>query len=328
MKSDNVIEVNNLKKRFKTYDTKSNKGFFGSLRRKYYWKKALQGISFTVKKGEIVLLLGRNGSGKSTLLKTITGVLYPDEGFTNVFGLNSWENRKKIAMDLGVVLGAHGQMYFDLPAMDTFDLMKHIYRIPENDFKERLNYFVEKLDLKNVYKRPVRTLSLGEQMKCNFVASLLHFPKLVILDEPTIGVDLSSKAELRETILEMRKKYKTTFLITTHMVEDVEIADRIIVIDDGKIIFEGSKPKLMKYFGDKRYIELRFINKKKMDYGKFGKVVEEGYDFLKLETNRKMLSNKQFTSLLASPSVIDYNVVGPDLRAAILKLYASAKKRR
>jgi ABC-2 type transport system ATP-binding protein len=191
-----------------------------------------------------------------------------------------------------------------------------------------LNYFVEKLDLKNVYKRPVRTLSLGEQMKCNFVASLLHFPKLVILDEPTIGVDLSSKAELRETILEMRKKYKTTFLITTHMVEDVEIADRIIVIDDGKIIFEGSKPKLMKYFGDKRYIELRFINKKKMDYGKFGKVVEEGYDFLKLETNRKMLSNKQFTSLLASPSVIDYNVVGPDLRAAILKLYASAKKRR
>ncbi len=161
-----VIRVENLSKWYKTYESKS-KGLFASLRRNYINKMALNNISFSIKEGEIVALLGKNGSGKSTLIKILSGILYPNSGNVIVLGLNPWNERIKLAFNIGVVLGAHTQMFFDLPAYDSFDFVRKIYNIPNDVFQRNLNYFLKILELEKVYRKPVRTLSLGEQMKSN-----------------------------------------------------------------------------------------------------------------------------------------------------------------
>ena len=323
---DNAIEVNGITRTFKTYV--SGKGLLGFFRRKYSIKKALDNVSFSVKKGEIVALLGKNGSGKSTLIKTMIGVLYPNSGNATVLGLDPYSNRKTIARDIGVVMGAHGQLYTDLPALGTFELMRYVYNIPKHEFRKRLNFFIKKLDLEKVYTQQVRTLSFGERMKCNFVASILHMPKIVILDEPTVGVDISSKAALKDMIKDMQKRYNTTFFITTHVVEDLDIAERIIMLDEGRKIFDGTSDELLKYFGEKRIIELHFRNDiKKSDYRKYGKVVESESNYIKLEIGKEMLRKKSFTAMISDPNIIDYSVAEEELNNVILALYKMNKKK-
>lgn len=325
--STNVIRVQGVRKHFKTYDIKGT-GFFSSLFRRYYTKNALSGVSFDVKEGEIVALLGKNGSGKSTLIKIITGILYPDGGSVSVLDKDPWKKRREVATQIGVVLGAHGQLFWDLPAMDTFTLMKHVYGIPDRRFKERLDYFLERLELQKVYKRQVRTLSLGEQMKCNFVASMLHSPRIVFLDEPTIGVDLSSKAALRETVNEVTKREHTTFFMTTHITEDIDMAERVIMLDKGRKIYDGPRRKLVKLFGDKREVELRFrepVNVRK--YASFGRILESQSNYVKLEIQGKILKSGKLIQTLSDPNLVDYSVAEPGLAEVILKLYNKQDKR-
>ncbi|MCL4381075.1 MAG: ATP-binding cassette domain-containing protein [Candidatus Marsarchaeota archaeon] len=317
---ETILEVNNIHKKFKTYEAKS-KGFLASLRRKYFWKFALNGVSFSVKKGEIVALLGKNGSGKSTLIKIILGIIYPDKGNVQLFNLDSWKYRQIISKDFGVVLGAHGQLYWNLPAIDTFKLMKSIYKINDRDFEERLKYFVKILHLQQVYKRQVRTMSLGEQMKCNFVASLLHIPKIVFLDEPTIGVDIISKLALKNLIREMQQKYKTTFILTTHIIEDIDIADRIIMMDRGKVIFNNKFEKLQYAFGNKRIIELYFKKPNAINYKNYGKVLKSDFNYIKLEVNAKTIKTNKFISILSDLNILDYKISEPGLNEIILKIY-------
>jgi ABC-type uncharacterized transport system, ATPase component len=325
---EKIIEINELRKRFKTHEHVDKGTWLAKLMRKSYYKKALDGLSFSVDQGDIVALLGRNGSGKSTLIKTMTGILHPDSGTVRVFGLDPWENRIRIASQIGVVLGAHGQLYWNLPAMDTFNFMKSIYHIPERDFRKRLNSLVDMLDLKKVYMRPVRTMSLGEQMKCNFVASVLHMPKIVFLDEPTIGVDLPSKTALRAMILTMRKEYQTTFIITTHLVEDITMAEKVILINKGKLIFNGSRDSLEHVFGDKRMIDLELRNQDKTVFRNYGKVIEHNDNFVKLEVNKNVLKSKRFIGLLAGDNVIDYKVYEPGLNFVLSKLYKKTDRKR
>lgn len=321
-----VIEANGITKTFKTYV--SGKGVLGFFRRKYSTKKALDNVSFSVKEGEIVALLGKNGSGKSTLIKTMIGVLYPSSGDARILGLDSWSNRKTIARHIGVVMGAHGQLYTDLPALDTFELMRYVYNIPRYEFRKRLNVFIKKLALEKVYTQQVRTLSFGEKMKCNFVASILHMPKIVVLDEPTVGVDISSKAALKDTIKGMQKRYKTTFFITTHVVEDLDIAEHIIMLDEGKKIFDGTRDELLRYFGEKRIIELHFGNEiKRSDYRKYGRIVESESNYIKLEIGKDMLRKKSFTKMISDPNIIDYSVAEEGLNTVILALYKMNKKK-
>jgi ABC-2 type transport system ATP-binding protein len=325
---EKIIEVNGLKKRFKTHEHLDKGTWIAKLMRKSYYKTAIGGLSFSVNEGDIVALLGRNGSGKSTLIKIMTGILYPDEGTVRVLGLDPWENRMAVVSQIGVVLGAHGQLYWNLPAIDTFNFIRAIYNIPEKEYRKRLNYLIDMLDLKKVYKRPVRTLSLGEQMKCNFVASVLHMPKIVFLDEPTIGVDLPSKTALRSMILTMRKEYKTTFIITTHLVEDITMAEKVILLNKGKLVFDGPRDKLEHLFGDKRMIDLELRNSGSMRFRKYGKIVEHADNFVKLEVNKKVLKSREFISLLSGDEVIDYKVYEPGLNFVLSKLYKKIDNKR
>ncbi|VVB77470.1 Trehalose/maltose import ATP-binding protein MalK [uncultured archaeon] len=317
---DHVIDVKNVSKKFKAYENKGS-GLF-SFRRKSYLKRALNGVSLTIDKGETVALLGKNGSGKSTLIKIMCGILFPTSGSVRVLGLDPWEQRISLSRRIGVVLGAHGQLYWDLPAIDTFELMRKVYGIPKSDYQGRLDYYLDLLELRDVYKRQVRTLSLGEQMKCNFVASILHNPELVILDEPTIGVDLPSKQALRTAILESRKENGTTFLLTTHIVEDITMADRILALDKGNVIFDGSKRKLETLFGNKKVVELEFSETPDYDkYVELGKITKVEGNYLRMEADPKVLTSARFTRLLSKGNIIDYRVGEQDLSGILMRLY-------
>ncbi|MCL5423932.1 MAG: ATP-binding cassette domain-containing protein [Candidatus Marsarchaeota archaeon] len=327
MDSNVIIKVDRVMKKYKVSESNSKKGFFNSFKRKKVIKVAVKNISLNIKKGSIVALLGKNGSGKSTLIKMMTGILYPDSGQIIVDGLLPYNDRKKLALKMGVVLGAHGQLYWNLPAIDTFNFMRSMYKIPEKEFEKRLKLYLKMLSLKDVYKKPVRTMSLGEQMKCNFVASMLHNPKIVFLDEPTIGVDLPSKSALKEAILTAREKLGTTFLLTTHIVEDIEIADHVIVINKGRKEFDGTKKKLEHIFGDNRIVELYSTNIAQINLMHYGRVISKTNNMAKLEVRPSMLKSKEFLKILNSKHVFDYRVSEPHLSYVLSKLYKSFDKK-
>ncbi|MGI0141831.1 MAG: ABC transporter ATP-binding protein [Candidatus Micrarchaeales archaeon] len=327
--TDYVIEVHALGKKFREYQSQQGKKIFlASLRRKYSIKHALTNVSFKVKKGDIVMLLGENGSGKSTLIKILTGILHPDSGSAQVLGLAPWSGREKLAWDYGMVSGAHNQLFWNLPAIDTFDYVRGIYEIPKDVYKKRLDYYIKILNLKDVFRKPVRVLSLGERMKCNFVASVLHMPKIVFMDEATIGMDLSSVINVREAVMDMRKNYGTTFFITTHIVDEIKaLAKSVIIIDKGKIVFDGSKRELQTFFGNRKQLEIHFD--KQIDpknYAKYGKVVASREDYLKIEIDSKHLKNKKIVNLLNSDIVLDYNVSEPDIGQVLAKFYNRGRK--
>ncbi len=325
---EKIIQVNNVIKRYTVRESNTKKGFLNSIRRKKVIKVAVNNVSFEIKKGSIVALLGKNGSGKSTLIKMMVGILHPDKGSLSVDGFSPYIDRKKLAVQIGVVLGAHGQLYWNLPAIDTFKFMRSVYNVPQKEFDRRLKIYIKMFSLKDVYKKPVRTMSLGEQMKCNFVASMLHNPKIVFLDEPTIGVDLPSKSALKEAILEARDKMGTTFLLTTHIVEDLEIADRVIVIDKGKKKFDGTKDALTRIFGSNRIVDLYTIKKLTIDPKRFGRILKTSALMVRIEVKPTMLKNKAFINLLNSKIVQDYRVSEPHLSYILAKLYKSFDKKR
>ena len=259
-----IITVKNLKKEFKTYE--KGQGILESIKslfkRKYKITKAVDGISFSIKKGEIVGFIGPNGAGKSTTIKALTGILTPTSGEAEVLGYIPWKHREKYVKHIEAIFGQKSQLWWDLPAIDTFYLLKEIYEIPKQDFEKRLNYFVKIFKIKDIYKRPVRNLSLGERMKCEFIASMLHNPKIVFLDEPTIGLDVIAKETIRRTIKRINRDYKTTFILTTHDMGDIEeLCKRIIIIDHGKIIYDGPIRKIKQKFIKQKIVEIDFHEK-------------------------------------------------------------------
>ncbi len=326
MQDNVVIQVDNVNKRFKTYETKG-RGIVASLFRKQYFKKALTNVSFSVKGGELAALLGRNGSGKSTMIKILMGILFPDSGRARVLGMDPWKDRIKLASQIGVVLGAHSQLYWNLPAIDTFEFMRHIHHIPESMFRKRLKYFVKALNLEKVYKRQARQLSLGEQMKCNFVASVLHAPRIVFLDEPTIGVDLPSKLALRKVILEMQSQ-GTTFVLTTHIVEDIMIAQRVIILDKGRKMFDGKREELEKLFGDKRHVDIFFTPGSRINFSRFGRILNSENGFVRLEIEKEGIKSKKFMELLGNDDILDYKITDPGMNYVLSKLFKSYDRRK
>lgn len=240
---ENMIEVQNVLKFYKI--AKRDKGFCNAVKnlfhRKYEIRKAVNDISFSIKKGEIVGFIGPNGAGKSTTIKMLSGILYPDEGNIMINGFVPYKQRKHYVKNIGVVFGQKSQLHWELPLIESFELMKYIYKIPQKKYEENLHKFVELLDMESFLHQPVKQLSLGQRMRGDIVAALLHTPELVFFDEPTIGLDVVAKEKIREFIKYMNREEQTTVIFTTHDMQDVEkVCERLIIIDEGKKIYDGS----------------------------------------------------------------------------------------
>ncbi len=260
--AENIISVTGLKKVYKV-NQREKEGLLPALKslvkREYKYVNAVDGINFQVENGEIRALIGPNGAGKSTTIKMLCGILYPTEGEVRVIGYTPWLEREDYVRNIGAVFGQKSQLIWELPAIDTFALSKEMYRIPEQKYRDNLEYFKELLQIGEVIKKPVRQLSLGERMKCELVCALLHEPRLVFLDEPTIGLDIISKDTIRNFIKKANRDKKITFIVTTHDLDDIEnLCEKITIINYGKIVFDDYLAKLTNFYSNKKLIEVKF----------------------------------------------------------------------
>ena len=314
------IEVKNISKTFKDPIKQGIlKDFFN---RKYRYIKAIDNISFSIKKGEIVGYIGPNGAGKSTTIKILSGILHPDYGKVVIDKKVPYEERIKYVKEIGVVFGQRSQLWWDVPAIDSFNLLKEIYKLDDNVFKETLNELIEILSLKDIINIPVRQLSLGSRMKLEIAASLIHKPKILFLDEPTIGLDAISKKDVREFIKKINKKNNITIILTTHDMNDIEaLAKRIILIGKGKKLYDGTLNKLKKDYGYIRTISVKTkdkINIKK-NYIVSQKKNDDTIEF-KIDT-RKIELNKFINNLTNNISIIDLEIDDNNMDDIVVKLY-------
>lgn len=246
-----MIEMEGIYKTFKVH--KRNAGLGNAV--KSLFKKeceivtALDNVSFNISEGEMVGYIGPNGAGKSTTIKIMSGILYPDKGKCIINGKTPWKDRISYVKDIGVVFGQRSQLWWDIPVADSYELIKEIYKIPQKDFKDNLKMMTDLLDIEELMKVPTRQLSLGQRMRCEIVASLLHNPKILFLDEPTIGLDAVSKIAVRDFIKTINKEKKLTVILTTHDTQDIEaLTKRIILIGKGKVLLDGELESLKEDF--------------------------------------------------------------------------------
>jgi ABC-2 type transport system ATP-binding protein len=323
---ENIIEVKNVKKEFRTLKKKA--GLRSSLTtlfsRKYKVIRALNGVSFEIKRGEFVGMIGPNGAGKSTMIKIMTGILTPSSGKVTAMGLVPYESRQEYAQNVGVVFGQRTQLWWDLPVKDTFDLLRHIYSVPLKTYNENMKRFSEVLGLDKYLHQPVRKLSLGERMRCDLAASLLHDPKIVFLDEPTIGLDVEAKFRIREFLKEQNKK-GTTIILTTHDMGDIEeLCPRTIIIDKGGIIYDGLTSKFRERVAAQRALVVDF---KEPSPGRIAlpsgaKVVSREGDRAVININiRKMSVAAVIRHVMGRYKVADIATEEPSIEETIRKIY-------
>lgn len=258
-----LIHIQNLTKHFKVLNRRE--GLSGAFRDlfsgSYRTVEAVAGISFDIEPGEIVGYIGPNGAGKSTTIKMMTGILKPTGGVIQVNGLAPYDNRIRQAQIMGVVFGQRTQLWWDLPVIESFKILKEIYKVDQKMFDRHMSMFNELVGLKALYSQQVRTLSLGQRMLCDITASFLHTPQVVFLDEPTIGLDIAIKAKIRSVILELNREHNTTIILTTHDLGDVEaLCQRIIIIDKGRILYDGDIKRVNALFGAYRTLKLQIDN--------------------------------------------------------------------
>ncbi|VVB81482.1 Trehalose/maltose import ATP-binding protein MalK [uncultured archaeon] len=320
-----IIHVKRLKKSFKSYNREQ--WLFEALKSlfsiKFTINEALKGISFEVKEGEILGLIGPNGAGKSTAIKILSGLLWPDSGEATAMGMIPWQNRVKYVANIGAVFGQKTQMMWDLPPIDSFYMDKDLYSIPEPEFTQRFRKMTQMLEVEEVMKSPVRELSLGERMRCEIINALLHNPPLVFLDEPTIGLDVIAKDKLRDFIFDVNKKHKTTFIITTHDMQDIEkLCSRIIIINHGTIIYDGPLEDIKKKYLTDKHIEVKLSSKPKRFAFKGCKVLEKQEYQMKLEQDTTKKPIQQLINyLLQNFEVADITVTNPPIEEIIKKIY-------
>ena len=256
------IQIKNISKSFKIFQRKAGlKAAFKSfLKRDYKNFHALQNINLEIEKGEIIGILGENGAGKTTLIKLMVGLLHPNNGTINIDGHNPWKRNYNFLKSISVVMGQKNQLWWDIPASESFLLNKHIYNLSDSDYNATLNELVEYLDVKDKINIQVRRLSLGERMKMEIIAALLHKPKIILLDEPTLGLDVISQSKIREFVKHYNHKYGTTFIITSHYTKDIqEMCERVFVLHKGKAIYDGDFNELIKNINPHRRLIFEFI---------------------------------------------------------------------
>lgn len=319
------ITVKNLNKTFKVYERKSGlkEAFKSLVKRKVKIVNAVNDISFDIKKGEIVGYIGPNGAGKSTTIKMLCGILKPDSGEITVAGFNPFKDRVKYVKNIGVVFGQKSQLWWDIPVIDSFDLLKDIYKISDTEYKKNLNELIELLQLEKFLHTPVRQLSLGERMRCEICASLLHNPKILFLDEPTIGLDAVSKVRVRRFIKEINRKRKCTIILTSHDMQDIEsLTNRLIVIGHGKKLYDGSLSGIKRKFSSTKKLEILYQNLNEVPEIEFTSLLkkEAGKILLEVDMDNQTISNivKVYSDYC---EIKDINVYNKTIDEIIYELY-------
>ncbi len=327
-----IIEVKKLSKVYETFE--QGFGLKASVKDFMHRKKkridALKSFSGTIEEGEIIGLIGPNGAGKSTTIKILCGILYPTAG-TAVVRVGGheyvpWNERTKYVKNIGVVFGQKSQLWFDLPPIDTYHLHKSLYDIPTKDFDRRLKAFTDLLDVKDVINRPTRQLSLGERMKCELIAALLHAPPLVFLDEPTIGLDIIVKEKIREFIARVNKDDKITFILTTHDLQDIDkLCNRVMVLNKGEIVYDGELDKLKKrYIKEKNLkVVLEEAPAKKIAIAGARVVSQEGAEITFAVPGDKV--QEVTRQLVTHYALLDITITDPSIEQVIGKIYVKEK---
>ncbi len=319
------ITVKNLNKSFKILERDS--GLFSAIkalvRRDYKIVNAVSDISFDINEGEIVAYIGPNGAGKSTTIKMLCGILNPDSGYISINGLNPFEDRKKFVANIGVVFGQKSQLWWDIPVEDSFELLKSIYKIPNEEYLNTKKELINMLNIGDLLKTPVRQLSLGQRMRCEIAASLLHNPKILFLDEPTIGLDAISKVQVRKFIKEINTKKKVTIILTSHDMSDIEaLTNRIIVIGNGKKLYDGSLLSIKNKFSNNKKLEIIYTKLKGSISVPNTKVIEKKRNYVLLNVDMKKTTISDVVSKYSKVCEInDINVLSESMDDIIIKLY-------
>lgn len=313
-----MIKVKNLTKIYQSLE--KTKSFFKDLFfRKYKKIIALDNISFEINEGEFIGFIGPNGAGKTTTMKILSGILYPTSGDIKVMNFTPFEKKKEFLRQISFIMGQKTQLYWDLPAIDSFNLLKDIYEINDNKFKKNLNKLIEILDCSNLINKPIKNLSLGQRMKMELIGNLLHSPKIIFLDEPTIGLDIFSQEAIRNFLKIYQKQEKATIILTSHYLEDVKkLAERLIIINHGKIIYDGALKQIKNKFSEK-YITV-YLEKEtsKTDLEKIGEIIFFEYPKAVIKVDKKNLAEKI--------SLIDKNIPYLDLLIEEEKIEEVIKK--
>ena len=323
------IEVENISKKYKV--SKRSSGISGMVANlfvpKYENKQAVKDISFTIEKGEMVGFVGPNGAGKSTTIKMLSGILYPDSGSISVSGIVPYKERKKYVGRIGVVFGQKSQLQWDLPVIDSFELLKAVYSVPDDVYKKNLDRYTEMLDMSKFLKQPVRQLSLGQRMRADIAAALLHSPEIVFFDEPTIGVDVVGKESIRNFIKDLNAEDGVTMLFTTHDMQDIEkTCQRLIIINEGSKIYDGTLEGIRKLHGSSRQLDVFFMNDEKVKAIPNVEIKEVDKRHVQLIFDgKKVHINDLMSHLLSTYNVKDINIAEPDIDSIIRKIYSREK---
>src|SRR3989338_10503135 len=311
-----VIEVKNLKKYYRVHQKEP--GLAGSIKslfhRKYYDAKAVDGVSFSIDEGELIGFIGPNGAGKTTTLKVLSGLLYPTSGEVSVLGYNPWDRKPAFQKQFSLVMGQKNHLWWDLPAIESFLLNKAIYEIPDKQYNDTMDKLVKLLDVKDVLKIQVRKLSLGQRMKCELIAALLHNPKVLFLDEPTIGLDVVMQKVMRDFAREYNTTFGATILLTSHYMDDVkELCKRVIIIDHGKKLFDGKLQDIIDKYAKNKILSVVFAketDQKKLET--IGKVKSFEFPSATILVPRKEAS-RLAAKLLEDFSIADLNIEEPPI---------------
>ncbi len=320
-----IIETRQLSKTFVTREKQA--GLRGSVRALFRpiqrEIQAVKAISFTVEEGERVAFIGPNGAGKSTTIKMLVGILYPTSGQAQVLGLIPWRERQKLAYQIGAVFGQKSQLWYHLPPQDSFDLLARIYELHPAAYRQRLSHLVELFEIGEYLDAPVRKLSLGERMRCEIAASLLHRPRILFLDEPTIGLDVVVKQRIRDLILELNQQEGVTIFLTSHDAGDVEVlCKRAMVINHGEVIFDGRVSTLKRDYIHSKTVSLKLAEPwQGFDRPGVQVLKHKGYGVkLQVDTNTAPIE-EVIGQLLARYAVADINVDNPPMEEIIARIY-------
>jgi ABC-2 type transport system ATP-binding protein len=322
-----MIEVKGLTKTYRVAQKEEGAwgAFRGLYRREYREVRAVDQITFTIEPGEMVAFLGPNGAGKTTTLKMLSGLIYPTGGEARVLGYVPWQRADAFRRQFALVMGQKNQLWWDLPAADSFQLLREIYAIPPVQFRETLAELTELLGVEKLTRQAVRELSLGERMKMELIAALLHRPRLLLLDEPTIGLDVVAQGMIQRCLREYHTKRGVTTLLTSHYMRDIEaLCNRVLVITHGTLLYDGPLSRIVERFSETKLVKLQFEEEAPDDLGRFGEVVRRDGPWADIKVERAQVASV-LAAILDRHAVADVNVAEPPLEEVISRVFEEAR---